>query len=857
MSSSKKICDRILDWESNENPLAPLSIFQRNVILDLSDGISQANTEVTNPLENPEKEINVESPENETFKSIETSDKFLEWYSNLEAKWIHKDDAVYENYVKQLSEEYEQCTNLLLQVDSALSNLNLLSKKYKQVSNKTNSLHQVSNDLLAEQTKLMKINDDVTERLHHFKAIFQIAQRLDSPTLAVTSPTFSDLLDQIDQAIGYMKLHDKYKECAVYSARYQHCLAKAVSLLRSFVLNTFVAARQQTHAQAQACPTSDASHYARFQASTTRVKPLLAMIEQRRSVLPEYEELLVEFQQCYLDQRQQLMKPAAEQTVEELAETYRADYCSFTRSACAFLIHVSQDELRLYHQFFTQPTPLFTQYLESVCMSLYDKLRPMVVHMKHLETLAELCSILRIEMLQDHVQNNTVALEAFGSVAEQLLQDVQERLVFRAHLYLKTDIAMYRPSPGDLAYPEKLEMMEKIAQSLHEQELVALSRCESRASLISIGSSTSQEVAHLNSQRNALSSPGDLHGMWYPPLRRTLVCLSRLYRCVERPIFQGLSQEALSLCIQSISEAAETIASTKSPMDGELFKIKHLLILREQIAPFQVDFAVKEMSLDFSKMKTAAFDLLQKRGSLFSSDSLLQFLLEGSPLVREHWLDSRKDVDKNLKHSCETFINHATHFIVGPLTYFLEKVAQYQGNDLRNESWARAAQVSAIVQGVTRSIKTRLPSIQRSMQLYLANRDTEFIIYRPIKNNIVATLSKLQQLLSSGTSGFTPEDRIVIACPTPEQVTILLSSTSLVAAQKAAASEDVPTISENTEHDNSSENTRSQLDERNQNGNSESEVVSNDPTVSSNAQTEDSNRNLDESKPTENQVKTV
>jgi hypothetical protein len=52
------------------------------------------------------------------------------------------------------------------------------------------------------------------------------------------------------------------------------------------------------------------------------------------------------------------------------------------------------------------------------------------------------------------------ALTAFGGVAEQLLQDVQERLVFRAYLYLRTDIALYNPSPGDLAYPEKLYMMQ-------------------------------------------------------------------------------------------------------------------------------------------------------------------------------------------------------------------------------------------------------------------------------------------------------------------------------------------------------------------------------------------------------------
>jgi len=42
----------------------------------------------------------------------------------------------------------------------------------------------------------------------------------------------------------------------------------------------------------------------------------------------------------------------------------------------------------------------------------------------------------------------------------QLLHDVQERLVFRAHIYLQSDILNYKPAPGDLAYPEKLEMME-------------------------------------------------------------------------------------------------------------------------------------------------------------------------------------------------------------------------------------------------------------------------------------------------------------------------------------------------------------------------------------------------------------
>ena len=51
-------------------------------------------------------------------------------------------------------------------------------------------------------------------------------------------------------------------------------------------------------------------------------------------------------------------------------------------------------------------------------------------------------------------------LHAFEVVCAQMLEDVQERLVYRTHIYIRQEILNYNPADGDLAYPDKLQMME-------------------------------------------------------------------------------------------------------------------------------------------------------------------------------------------------------------------------------------------------------------------------------------------------------------------------------------------------------------------------------------------------------------
>lgn len=60
--------------------------------------------------------------------------------------------------------------------------------------------------------------------------------------------------------------------------------------------------------------------------------------------------------------------------------------------------------------------------------------------------------------------------------------------------------------------------------------------------------------------------------------------------------------------------------------------------------------------------------------ALNSSNSIIEFLLEGTPVVLENSVDSRRLVDQTLKNACQTFINNSSNTLVSPLTMFLDEV---------------------------------------------------------------------------------------------------------------------------------------------------------------------------------------
>ncbi|PIO27172.1 hypothetical protein AB205_0082740 [Aquarana catesbeiana] len=230
--------------------------------------------------------------------------------------------------------------------------------------------------------------------------------------------------------------------------------------------------------------------------------------------------------------------------------------------------------------------------------------------------------------------------------------------------------------------------------------------------------------------------------------------------------------------------------------------------MREQIAPFHTEFTIKEISLDLKKTRDAAFKILHPRTvpgffRLNSTNAILEFLLQGTPEIKEHYLDSKKDVDRQLKAACEQFIQQQSKIFVEPLEDFMAKqqkasTALSQAHEsternqwcplrepMRREEHGRAAalmhitgskwgsvKINDLVSSTYKTIKTKLPGTLRSMSLYLANKDTEFILFKPVRSNIQQVFQKIHMLLKEE---FSSEDLQIIACPSMEQVNLLLS----------------------------------------------------------------------------------
>jgi hypothetical protein len=237
-------------------------------------------------------------------------------------------------------------------------------------------------------------------------------------------------------------------------------------------------------------------------------------------------------------------------------------------------------------------------------------------------------------------------------------------------------------------------------------------------------------------------------------------------------------------------------------LDAQLFVVKHLLILREQITAFVTSAQhVTEKRLDFTPTTAALRELIQHRGMLFSlnkNNAILELVQHGVPLVQENRLDCKRGLEARLRDTCRDLRVDSTKGVLRDLLHFLAKAAAFSpvarvahgrisaaidtntsggstnttttvaasaagaaaatgnasvgrapGKRLVDQPFGSREAVKTLLQDCKGRMVRELELLKQSMKLYLRNDSTEAILFGPIPTQVFATLNDVKLVVEA------------------------------------------------------------------------------------------------------------
>ncbi|ORZ02713.1 Sec34-like family-domain-containing protein [Syncephalastrum racemosum] len=697
-------------------------------------------------------------------KPIETLQHFFDWFAVMESEMEKDQEDVYRNYLMLASLYRKSCDEFLEDLLATCGLLDDLRGEYGFVEKQTRSLQSACEALLDEQEKLTTLADGLSERLAYFNHLEPIAKLFNAPGDDICQhPEFISMLQQLDECIEYMQQHLKYRDAELYLMRFRQCLTRGMTLIKMHIVNAIRSLGYDVYKQITnkgADPSSQNKQttlfYVRFRMIASEIKTLSTQLEQRCLGYKEYQSLYQEALNAYFQTRQNLLGPVISRKIQQLGPT-GGDLLAFARNGCAYMMNLCLDEFNLFNNFFSQGEDELYAYLDLLTSYLYDHLRPRIIHENNISTLSELCNIFQVYVLRDeHAldagdDGSKQPTLAFGHLIQNVLEDAQGRLVFRAQMYIESAIQKYQPRPEDFEL--------RPATAEEQKTSVVLEGSAARHDDTQDGPATlAIEQDESDGDKPVSDSPlregTDVSRGWFPTLQKTLWLLSKLYQCVQTGVFEDLAQEAVSFCEDSLKQAYETVMSTKSRLDGQLFLIRHLLVLKEQLAPFEANLVHSGKTLDFSHVTDTLSSFQQDRSLIFNPNALINLAQYGMPRVVEISLDSRREIDRELKQVCEDFIMDCVRGAIEPLSHFMVKTSTIRPAHIetRLES-AMAQDVKHASDQFKEAAAERIRFVVRKLREYVNDYKIEQILMKPIQANIIEEYRAFYQRAEASVKG--------------------------------------------------------------------------------------------------------
>ncbi|KAG9316781.1 Sec34-like family-domain-containing protein [Chiua virens] len=719
--------------------------------------------------------------------SDQTPQQFYDWFAQVDRSVAHSQEAHFRAHVATVAEHLGTVDMLLERLDEVEKGVDSMLEEWRGVEESGKSLKDACERLLEDrvcpvcypgrsltdapcdlQDKLLALTDEIDARLEYFQELENATRMLNHPGESLVLQTdFLYMVERVDICIEYLKAHRYYKEVEVYLLRFQQCMTRAMTLIKMFFVGSLRALTADVSKRLSEKDVSTMAQmhllYTRFRSVTPQLAPLLNELERRATVHPEeLSALLSECHTAYFGARKAILVGRLTEEIRGLDPTH-TELVELTNAGCTYLKQLCTDEFDLFREFFDSGEDQLYPYLETLCDYLYDDLRPRILHETKLTTLCEVCTVLQALMVLDVAEfpdeppdELSVDLDLpkprglgrlhISHLLEMVLQDAQTRLFFKAQSLIQAEIRYYVPKPEDLAYPD-------ILVGLSSELFVSWGHRMLMKHCTAVRKPTSQFDAKEkeNVSRLFQLSSLDKQETWYPTLQKTVWVLSQLHDFVNPAIFEDIAQEAVSLCRQSLVSSSAILGQRNAPastLDGELFLVRHLLILKE--VTNNLDLAGRD-----AQRQTGQGGMTDALASIFNKTTALLpdalFASLGMPRGYESMTDARHEIDQDLKRACQNLISLCAKSPCEPLREWVDRVRAFNTSRtatpsadllvpvplLTEQDWACQSAAEALHAKFIESCERDLRAAVTKLRLYLEDNRTVSVLLTHAREAVV------------------------------------------------------------------------------------------------------------------------
>ncbi|CAD1808275.1 Conserved oligomeric Golgi complex subunit 3 [Candida parapsilosis] len=568
----------------------------------------------------------------------------------------------------------DQLKGLITQTDALIQNVNECFTNYRQISDETSDFDSLANELLNKQNLYQQKYNKIHSHLKHFEHLDLITKNLSKSGshLLTNRRSFfiNDILLNLDDSLNFMETHPEYKDSDLYKSRFRQCMTRALTLIRNFLSNELRSVDESvksklkhTTKESKQVVTIDLLIYNEFnnylKHNDEIFHELAGELFKRSTKHEEYNGLINDVLSIYFQLRAKLLKQYINKT-STIGELYtknlKTDLVQTCQDQISYFKKIIEKESALFIKFFNPSSyqdelksmiwDEFYAFLKNVLDPLYDGIRLWVLKEVNISSLCQMTTLLqKYYEFEDGDDPNGSLVDTqsyfgiaqsdtikYGVLFQPLLDDTQNRLIFRIQNYIDTKLMKYKPSPVDLKIGHKKHSKTKVTNPLD-----------------------------VDYEENLFPDV-------YLPLAKAMTILSNIYELISSAVFDDIAHYIVHACIVLLKgEYSKLIVAHLGVIEGKLSYLHNLIILRNQIKNFDIHLARNDYTIDFTSGITDIWNLLRRKSTEQRHEGFFEIAKKTVPKVINNMIDANHEIEVELNLAVSEFLTHCSNDVCKPI----------------------------------------------------------------------------------------------------------------------------------------------------------------------------------------------